>query len=345
MTSSYYNEATMKLITFAVCCYNSAAYMEKCVSSLLVGGEDVEIIIIDDGSKDATGEIADRLEKENPTIVRAVHQENSGHGGGVDHSLALATGKYFKVVDSDDFLEPEALKKFLAELKGREDLDLVVTDYVYHYEDRKDKTIRYGNVFPVNTVCTFKDVHHMKAYQYLTIHSVTYRTAFLKEQNLQIPKKTFYEDNYFIYAPLGKVEKILYLPYALYFYSIGRPDQSVQKKVALGRYKDYVRVALICFPIHDLAAIKKENPRKYRILLHQMRITLIEALIHCRMKNDRESRLVFKKMKEEMKKLNPRQYRAFRWDFYCGSIFWPSFLGVMMANIIYFVSHLVVRFN
>lgn len=335
----------MKLISFAVCCYNSASYMEKCVSSLLVGGEDVEIIIIDDGSKDSTGEIADRLQKENPTIVRAVHQENRGHGGGVDHALELATGKYFKVVDSDDFLEPEALVKFLDALKKNEDLDLVVTDYVYHYADRKDKIIRYGNVFPVNKVCTFQEIHHMKAYQYLTIHSVTYNTAYLRSQNLKIPHKTFYEDNYFIYAPLGHVGKILYLPYALYYYWIGRPDQSVQKQVALKRYKDYVRVALTCFPIHDLKVIKKTEKRKYLILLHQMRITLIEALIHCRMKNDKESRLVFKKMKEEMKKMNPKQYRLFRLDFYCGSLFWPSFLGVMMANIIYFVSHLVVKFN
>ena len=335
----------MKLISFAVCCYNSAAYMEKCVSSLLEGGEEVEILVIDDGSTDATGEIADRLEKEHPGIVRAIHQENRGHGGGIDHALQLATGRYFKVVDSDDFLEKEALSKLMEELRKYEDLDLVVTDYVYHYADRKDKVISYGNVFPAYKVCTFKDVHHMKTYQYLTIHSVTYRTAFLREQNLQIPHKTFYEDNYFIYAPLGKVQKILYLPYSLYYYWIGRPDQSVQKKVALKRYKDYVRVALVCFPIHDLKSISKTEHQKYLILLHQMRITLIEALIHCCMKNDPESRLVFKKMKAEMKKMNPRQYRFFRWDPYCGSLFWPSFLGVAMANMIYFLSHLVVKFN
>ncbi len=335
----------MKLISFAVCCYNSAAYMEKCVSSLLVGGEEVEILIIDDGSTDDTGKIADRLQEENPTIVRAVHQENRGHGGGIDHALELATGRYFKVVDSDDFLEKEAYLKFLDALRKNDDLDLVVTDYVYHYADRPDKVIRYGNVFPTGEVCSFDEVHHMKAYQYLTIHSVAYRTQFLRERNLAIPHKTFYEDNYFIYAPLGAVKKILYLPYALYYYWIGRPDQSVQKKVALKRYKDYIRVALACFPIYDLKEIRKKDRRKYLILLHQMRITLIEALIHCRMRNDKESRLVFKKMKEELKAMNKKQYHLFRLDFYCGSLFWPSFLGVMMANVIYFLSHLVVKFN
>ena len=94
----------MKLLTVTVPRYNSAEYMEKCVDSLLVGGERVEIIIINDGSKDSTGEIADRYAEKYPSIVRVVHQENGGHGEGINQGLARASGKYFKVVDSDDVL-------------------------------------------------------------------------------------------------------------------------------------------------------------------------------------------------------------------------------------------------
>ena len=101
----------MKLLSIAVPCYNSAAYMEKCVDSLLVGGDDVEIIIVDDGSqKDNTGEIADALAAKYEGIVKAVHQENGGHGEAVNTGLKNATGLYFKVVDSDDKLEPNAYK-------------------------------------------------------------------------------------------------------------------------------------------------------------------------------------------------------------------------------------------
>ena len=93
----------MKLLTVAIPCYNSQDYMEHAVETALVGGEDVEIILVNDGSSDKTAEIADRLQKEHPTIVRAIHQENGGHGAAVNTGLANASGLYYKVLDSDDW--------------------------------------------------------------------------------------------------------------------------------------------------------------------------------------------------------------------------------------------------
>ena len=91
----------MKLLSIAIPCYNSQDYMEHCIRTLLVGGEDVEILIVDDGSKDATPEIADSYAKRYPTIIRAVHQENGGHGSAVNAGIRHATGLYYKVVDSE----------------------------------------------------------------------------------------------------------------------------------------------------------------------------------------------------------------------------------------------------
>ena len=78
----------MKLLSIAVPCYNSAAYMERCVDSLLAGGEDVEILIVNDGSSDETAQIADAYEKRFPTIVRALHKENGGHGSAVNAGIS-----------------------------------------------------------------------------------------------------------------------------------------------------------------------------------------------------------------------------------------------------------------
>ena len=87
-----------KLITFAVPCYNSAAYMDHCVQTLLTGGKDVEIILVDDGStKDDTPAICDRYAAEYPDIVRVIHQENGGHGEGVNQGLRHAAGEYYTV--------------------------------------------------------------------------------------------------------------------------------------------------------------------------------------------------------------------------------------------------------
>ena len=138
----------MKLLTVTVPCYNSQDYMEKCIESLLRGGERVEIIVIDDGSRDATGEIGDRYAAQYPGIVKVIHQENGGHGAGINAGLKAATGKYFKVVDSDD----EVSGDFVAFLDRLElcdqqgGVDLFVTNYYYvHTDGIGDRSINYSN--------------------------------------------------------------------------------------------------------------------------------------------------------------------------------------------------------
>ena len=104
----------MKLLSIAIPCYNSEAYMRNCIESLLPGGDEVEILIVDDGSvKDNTAQIADEYEARYPGICRAIHQENGGHGEAVNAGLRAATGIYFKVVDSDDWVNAEAYKASL----------------------------------------------------------------------------------------------------------------------------------------------------------------------------------------------------------------------------------------
>ena len=171
----------MKLLTFAVPCYNSEAYMDHCVQTLLEGGEDVEIILIDDGSQDATGAIADRYAREYPDIVRVVHQENGGHGEGVNQGLRRARGLYYKVVDSDDWADVDALHKILEQLRAfaqmEKPVDLLVCNYVYeHMEDNTRKVMKYTNVFPRGRVFTWEEIGRFRASQYLLMHSVFYRT-------------------------------------------------------------------------------------------------------------------------------------------------------------------------
>ena len=125
----------MKLLSIAIPSYNSEAYMEKCIESLLIGGEDVEILIVDDGSKDRTAEIADAYEAKYPTICRAIHQENGGHGEAVNAGIRNATGLYFKVVDSDDWVDADAYMQILDKLRefaqdGEATLDMLLANYV-----------------------------------------------------------------------------------------------------------------------------------------------------------------------------------------------------------------------
>ena len=153
----------MKYISFAIPCYNSEAYMEKAINSILVGGEDVEIIVVNDGSKDGTQKIAERYQEKYPTIVKAVEKENGGHGDAVNCGLAHATGKYFKVVDSDDWVDEEALYKILDVLKKFEEeekqVDMLLANYVYEKEGMEHKkVIEYKNVLPQEEIFGWNDV-------------------------------------------------------------------------------------------------------------------------------------------------------------------------------------------
>ena len=82
----------MKVLSVVIPCYNSEAYMEKCIESILPGGKEVEILIVDDGSSDRTAEIADAYAEKYPEIVRAIHQPNGGHGAAVNTGLRHAPG-------------------------------------------------------------------------------------------------------------------------------------------------------------------------------------------------------------------------------------------------------------
>ena len=257
----------MKYITFTVPCYNSAAYMERCVDSLLIGGEDVEILLIDDGSTDRTGEIADEYERNYPGIVRAVHKSNGGHGSGVNAGLHLATGCYFKVVDSDDWLSEDAYRRLLARVKEfctgavaelMDQPDLIVCNYTYnHLEEGTAHTMAYRNVFPAETPCTWNDIGHFRPSQYLIMHALIYRTSVLRETGVCLPEHTFYVDNLFSYQPLPYAKNLYYMDIDLYHYYLGREDQSVNEKVLMKRIDQQIRVTELVAKSVDLREVKK----------------------------------------------------------------------------------------
>ena len=222
-----------KLITFAVPCYNSAAYMDHCVETLLAAGEDAEIILVDDGStKDDTPAKCDAWAAKHPDIIRAIHQENGGHGEGVNQGIRNARGLYYKVVDSDDWLDTDALGKVMAKLREfaamPAPVDLLIANYVYeHVEDNTQKVMGYKNVFPADQIIAWDSIRRFRTSQYLLMHSVIYRTQLLRDCGLELPKHTFYVDNIFVYQPLPYVKTLYYMDLYLYRYFICRADQSV----------------------------------------------------------------------------------------------------------------------
>lgn len=274
----------MKLLTIAIPCYNSQDYMEHAVETALVGGEDVEILLVDDGSTDDTAKIADRLAVEYPTIVRTIHQENGGHGSAVNTGLANASGVYFKVLDSDDWFDRAALLKILDVLRTfieeGQGVDMLLSNYVYEKPSlRKHKAIRYDGVFPEEQVFSWRDVKRFKISQNILMHSVIYRTKMLRDCHLQLPKHTFYVDNIFVYTPLPFVKTMYYVNVDLYRYFIGRDDQSVNEKVMIGRIDQQLKVNKIMIDAYDLTKIKDKKLRDYMVKYLTMMMTVSSVFL------------------------------------------------------------------
>ncbi len=271
----------MKLLTFTIPCYNSQEYMEHCIKSILPGGEDVEILIVDDGSTDRTAEIADEYARKYPTIVRAIHQENGGHGEAVNAGIRNATGLYFKVVDSDDWVDAEAYKKILEKLRdlagGSVTLDMLLANYVYEKEGTNHKRVMRQTGFPQDQVFTWSDVRHFYKGHYILMHSVIYRTKLLRECGLELPKHTFYVDNIYVYKPLPYVRTMYYMNEDFYRYYIGREDQSVNEKVMIGRIDQQIRVNKIM--IDDVELHKVSNPKCRKYMFNYLEIITVVSTV------------------------------------------------------------------
>lgn len=257
----------MKLLSFAVPCYNSEAYMEKCIESLLPGGKDVEILIVDDGSSDRTAEIADAYAERYSGIIRAIHQPNGGHGAAVNTGLKNAAGIYFKVVDSDDWLDRDSYLRVLKRLRTLIKLntlpDMFLANYVYEKEGSKHKKVMRQKGFPKEKMFGWDDVGHLAKGHYILMHSVIYRTQMLHDCGLQLPEHTFYVDNIYVYKPLPYVKNMYYMDVDLYRYYIGREDQSVNEQTMIRRIDQQIRVNKIMFADVNLLAVKDKKCRRY----------------------------------------------------------------------------------
>ncbi len=242
--------------------------MDRCIASLLPGGEQVEILIVDDGSSDDTARIADAYGEKYPRIIRAIHQENKGHGGAVMTGLREAKGVFFKVVDSDDWLDTTAYLKALDTLREQDaqGIDLLLCNFIYERDgaDRK-KTVHYRKILPQGEIFGWSESRKFPLGKYILMHSVIYRTQMLRKCGMELPEHTFYVDNIFVYVPLPYVHRIYYLDVDLYRYYIGREDQSVNEQVMIRRIDQQIRVTKIMLDAYDLKKIRHKYLRHYML--------------------------------------------------------------------------------
>ena len=307
----------MKLLSIAIPCYNSEPYMRKCIDSLLTGGEDVEIIIVDDGShRDQTAQIADEYASRYPSVVKAIHQENGGHGCAVNTGIAAATGLYCKVVDSDDWVKEDAYQQVLDTLRslagGDKALDMLICNYVYEKEgEKRKKVIQYRHTLPRDEMFTWEDCRHFLKGHYILMHSVIFRTRLLRECGLKLPEHTFYVDNLYVFEPLPYVKNMYYLDVNFYRYYIGREDQSVNEEVMISRIDQQLKVNRIMI---DYLTEKKgelvRNKRRYQYMRNYLEIiTTVSSVLLIRSGTEEN----LEKKKELWKYLKEKDRKLYAW--------------------------------
>ena len=304
-----------KLLTVTVPCYNSQAYMRKALDSLLTGGEALDIIVIDDGSKDDTGRIADEYAAAHPGIVRVVHQENGGHGAGINRGIALAEGIWFKVLDSDDRADPAALKALLDDLRRLADdpVDLVVHDYVYDRPEREAvHRIRYRGAFPERKRITWDEAKRMSISTQFMIHALCYRTRLLRDMGLVLPEHCFYEDNLYIYRPLPRVKTLYYCPEAVYGYFVGRSDQSANHQVLLKHIDNITDIAEQMTCSYTWAQMQSFPKKLRRYMLNNACGNLCTAGAQQHMIHTEQSRALHHRMVQTIRNFDPELFRAVR---------------------------------
>ncbi|MBE6015275.1 MAG: glycosyltransferase family 2 protein [Lachnospiraceae bacterium] len=346
----------MKEITFVVPCYNSQDYMHRCIDSLLPAGDACEIIIVNDGSSDGTAAIADEYKTKYPDIVEVIHKENGGHGSGVNAGLEKASGYYFKVVDSDDWLDKDALPLLMKDVHrmcedieaGFEDLsaDLIVCNYIYdHLDIGEKKYMRYRNVFRDKKMCTWNTIRHFRPSQYLVMHSLFFRTSVLRKSKVRLPEHTFYVDNLFSNKPLPYVKRIWYRDLDMYHYYLGRDDQSVNESVLMKRIDQQIKVTKMVATCTNLRKVQRVYPGLAKYLKRNTSIMMSISCIHLLLIGDEEALEKRDKLWNYIKEYDIFLYRWLRYRTLCGFTYLPGKLGDKLTIAGYRLAGKIYKFN
>ena len=338
----------MKLLTLAVPCYNSQDYMGRCIESLLAGGDEVEILIIDDGSTDLTGELADKYQEKYPGIIRAIHQENGGHGEAVNTGIKNAEGIYFKVVDSDDRLDAKAYKQVLDKLReltgGDKVLDMMLCNFVYDKDGaRRKKIMHYESSVPIEDLIGWSQTKRFRKGRYILMHSVIYRTKLLQNCGMVLPKHTFYVDNIYVFEPLPYVKTLYYLPVNLYRYYIGREDQSVNEKNMISRIDQQITVTKLM--IDYFRDTKVENGRLRRYMRNYLEIMMVISSIFLIKAGDKESLDKKRQLWEYLRSRDLPSYYLIRHSMLGESMNLPGEGGRKISVGGYKIAQMLVGFN
>lgn len=249
-----------KILTISVAAYNVEKYLRHTLDSLIVDeiSEDIEVIVVDDGGQDGSYEIAKEYERKYPDTFRAVHKENGGYGSTVNYSIKHAQGKYFKLLDGDDWYDKEGLVKLVNTLKNI-DVDAVFTQFIIEKQGKEIPAIKFSEQI-VNRIIGIEEFRFNAA---VPMHSITYKTNILRESNIKLPEHMLYTDNIYIAEPFIYVRDVYCENYSVYYYRVGVDGQSVNKKSLIKHINESKDISILLTKFYETKKDKELSSIDY----------------------------------------------------------------------------------
>ena len=300
----------MKLLTIVVPTYNTERYLSRCLDSVLAPAalRDIEVLVVNDGSRDRSSEIAHAYAARYPDTVKVIDKENGGHGSTINVGLAAAAGRYFRVLDSDDWFDTPHFLRYLKALR-RCDEDVVITPYTQEYVfngARVDYPYAYlepDRVYQMDEIVLTDDR------MYFTMASSTYRTELLRECGLKLFEKCFYVDMMFNMIPIPYVRTVRLLDCCVYRYFMGSPTQSMSQENLMRNLPNHDRV--LRFLIDYYAAHRdavSANRRAYMgQMIHLMYYTHMD-LVCVKLRDRKRAYDMFTSIERHLRETAPELY-------------------------------------
>jgi glycosyltransferase involved in cell wall biosynthesis len=251
----------MKILTVSIAAYNIQKYIEECLNSFISEKlyETLEVLIINDGSTDKTAQIAQRYADKYPDIFKLINKENGGHGSTINTAVKLASGKYFKPVDGDDWIDTKNLVYIIKQLQET-DADMVITDFYEYYSNSGEKKI-----FSCSSIQheILSDFHKYFTNTMIYYHNITYKTSLLRNNNIHFSEKIFYDDTEFVLFPMPYINTFYYIPLALYYYRLERDGQSISIEGIIKHKADLQQVIINIFHFYRLNTRHGKNKNNF----------------------------------------------------------------------------------
>lgn len=299
-----------KILTITVPSYNVEKFLEQTLESFVDDRilEDLEVLVVDDGSKDSTAEIGKRYEMRFPQSFRLISKENGGHGSTINRGISEARGKYFKVVDGDDWVNTEGLVKLIEKLKSA-DADYIFTNY-YEVND----TTGEKRLVEFPGICKEKEMVFAEIAKEtrISMHALVIKTSILKEQRIRLDEHCFYVDVEYILYPVPYIQTVIYYDLIVYMYRLAQVNQSVSMKGYQNHIQNHIDVI---FHTIDYINRYQEQPgsEKQKVdymanRIAEMVYTQIDIFLSYPLK-DKEIRKKFREFDEKVKEKNQEIYR------------------------------------